>query len=415
MKHQKTLRSACVIVLGIFLMTHSAGTTMALQGKLADKNGDGKVDWHDADVNGDGKVSIIDVCAVAQRVGNERLYDIRYDMDANGVIDSTDLDIMAALPPSDICEWTGLMWWVSDWWMSLQGVEGVRPYYQHAEELHVKVNHLSCMVRAGQVYTPEENFLCFPDTEKTPMSRSLIKGFIALAREYGMKSVVYFPLWCDTTLAISKYPDCILYNGGHPVKYFFSDVQQTYCMHLDPGKPFGANCLEQIKGLFDDWGFDGVEFDGVLLDAFVRDSDTGTWLENPSPLHRGMIAFLTQAKAIAESRGKFVVGNAPRTVESAARCHVIMNHSDKLTYWDDVTPWYQYLREKLHCTQLIYPAWTPMENGDFSRDTLQQFLEYCLEGAVLPTIRWNSDIDRYYANRDLCDEYIPQIIAKLTT
>ena len=64
---------------------------------LYDFNGDGIVDWRDVDVNGDGTVDIYDVSLIASCInstkGDEK-YVTRYDLNQDGKIDQTDLNLI---------------------------------------------------------------------------------------------------------------------------------------------------------------------------------------------------------------------------------------------------------------------------------------------------------------------------------
>jgi hypothetical protein len=324
----------------------------------------------------------------------------------------------------DVTPYVGNMWWISESWISRNGINGMHAWFDKAGELYIKVVHMNVMLWAGVTYTSDETFYCFGGI---PMSKTLIRGAVQLAHDHGMKAVAYANFWCERSVAYSKYQDSIFYYKGREVEAYKSDVQDTIIMDMDPDKSFGKSMLEQLKGVLDDWWFDGVEYDGVGIEMWLNCGDARGWVtpEDPTPLAPGIIEFLSQAKAIANSKGKVVMGNSPRSPRVQPVLDLVMNALDsvgntlsarKVGYDGS---WCDYFRDHLQFRfdQLIYTAWEPRgyQPTALTRDEFLTFFHWCLTGDCFMSPRWNDDLEDCYANKDLFQIYTPYIIDDVMT
>ncbi len=324
----------------------------------------------------------------------------------------------------DVAPYVGNMWWISESWMSTKGVSGMAPWFEKAEELAVKICHVNVILWAGVTYTADENFHCFGSVS---MSRSLIRNAVQLAHEHDMKAIAYANFWCERSVAYSKYSDSIFYYKGREVTAYKSGTQDTIVMDMDPAKSFGRSMLEQLKGVLDDWWFDGVEYDGVGLETWLNCGDERGWVkpENPTPLSSGIIEFLKQAKTIANARDKVIMGNSPRSARVQSLLDLVMNALDNVG--DTLSaikvgyrgPWYDYFRNYCGLTfdQLIYTSWEPRgyDPTALSRDEFITFFQWCLAGDCFMSARWNEDLQDCYVNKDLFDVYMPYIMDRVLT
>ncbi len=324
----------------------------------------------------------------------------------------------------DVSPYVGNMWWISESWMSRRGVSGMTPWFEKARELSVKICHVNVILWAGVTYTADENFYCF---NSVPMSKTLIRNTVKLAQERGMKVIAYANFWCERSVAYSKYSDSIFRYQGREVTAYKSGTQDTIVMDMDPSKSFGRSMLEQLKGVLDDWWFDGVEYDGLGLETWLNCRDDRGWVnpENPTSLSFGILEFLKQAKAIANVRGKVIMGNSPRSSRVHPFLDLVMNALDNVG--DTLSarkvgyngPWYDFFRDYCGFTfdQLIHTSWEPRGYypTTLSRGEFITFFQWCLAGDCFMSLRWNDDLQDCYAHKDLFDVYMPYIMDRVLT
>ncbi len=302
--------------------------------------------------------------------------------------------------------WIGMMYSSGDYWVA-KGVDFVRPYLEKAEQLHCKVWHIQVMRRSGEFYVPEE---VWTEQHGAAFSKSLVRSLIQLGHEHGMKVIEYINTWCESSLASSKYADCILSPS-------FSGYDGPV-MDLDPDKSYGRDILEQMRNAMDDWGFDGFEIDGIAVEGDPLDMYS-----------QGFLDFLRQAKAECNARGKALMGNPPRGSGVSPYLDFAYNAMDAGGYnLNDASaggrtsyhgPWYDYLRNycRFADNQLQYHSWEPRPGyvtTPLTREEWETFLQWCLEGKVLAAPRWDDFmIDSMWSNKDLFDTYMPQIEAAI--
>jgi len=301
-------------------------------------------------------------------------------------------------------------------------------YYEMAKQLGVKVYQEWVYPLFGIYYVPGDTFLIWG----RPFTKAMVKEFIALAHSKGGIVLAYVnPCECQHNIAETgvyggynigtNYTDSIFYNKGHAVRgYWQTDPDgQTYVMDPDPNKSYGRHTLQDIVGILDDWGFDGVKVDRLDYDGYIHDPDTGEWIspnpDNPTPLSSSLQSWLAAARDIVHQRGKILLGNAPRSnrttqyLDMVSGDHTSLDTGDMTGYvgWQ----WYEFYH---HITRQGVPIWV-LWNTELNRTNIEQYLKWCLEGAVLPwTIGNGIRVEQTYNNKDLFEYYLPLIVEKMT-
>ena len=319
----------------------------------------------------------------------------------------------------DVTQFTGLQTTIGGYFNSWEQPE----YWEKSKELGVKtVLFLALERRFGEYYVDTPSWISDSGGEN---SKDTIQQTIDLAHSNGIKIIAYFGSQeCSFPLAEANYADSILYNEGHPVKGWWSDSgnndfdsQHTYIMNPDPKLSYGTEMLRQATLILDDWGFDGLFVDRLDYDGFIEDTDINDWIsphpDDPTPISNGMISFLAELRTVCHSRGKILIGNGPMSVRTTpfidiiAKDHHVLNTEGMTGYM--YLEWYDFFR-------MISPEGTPISlylvDDTPSRDQLESFLQWCVTGQVIPyTLAHSSNMISFdYANKDLYDLYLPQIL-----